>query len=249
MPQRSRSYRDPLDLGVYDRTSIRHIKGRIGAENKGQAGFKLSNDGTSNAFQNVWFRVTIKDPGYLIFLKEDNRNQNFYKINVYTDDSERRQLSYPVNFGDKFRIFNNTVAGISSDLYNSIDPKSEFKDENRTSLFPLPKGSYVINITTQRWDMFRYGIFMILEVPKQTGYLELESSSNTERDFVLLEESTPINPKFILLEGTVIGVLNAVRQVANRDEREYRDAWRDVAKDLPFPDEILNYLRSTQTLG
>jgi hypothetical protein len=249
MPQRSRSYRDPLDLGVYDRTSIRHIKGRIGVENKGQAGFRLSNDGSSNAYQNVWFRVTLKDSGYLIFLKENNRDRRHYIINVYTDDHERKQLAYPVSSGAGTNLFNNMVAGVTSDLYNIIDDKSEFADKNSTSLYPLPKGSYLVNITTQRWDIFRYGVYMLIEMPKQTGYVSLETDGNQPREFLLQEGSSLIEPMFLLLEGTVLGVLDNIRERTSRDQREYRDAWSDLSKNKPFPDEILNYLRSTQTLG
>jgi hypothetical protein len=246
MTQRSRSYHDPLDLGLYDRTSIRYIKGRIGAENKGQTAFRCTNDGASNAFQNVWFKVTITDPGYLIFLKDDNRDKRFYSVNVYTADSERRQLAYPMLTGDVCRKFDNMVAGFSSDLYNISDQRPELRDRNRTSLFPLPKGSYVINISTQRWDMFRYGVYMILEMPTQTGYLELETETNSMREFALQEATTQNVPKFFLLEDAVVGVLQPVRERSDHDERELRGAWRESFKDVPFPKEIQDYIRATQ---
>jgi hypothetical protein len=249
--QRGKSFHHPLDLGIFDETSVRYLQGRLGAENKGQAGFRSTNDGTTHAFMNVWFSITITQESYLILIKENQRQKRNYNVSVYQKDLERNQLSYPLKLteNESGNFYNSTVAGYTSDLYNIIDDKSSFKDKNRTSLYPLKPGSYVINISTQRWDMFRYGVYLIIESPFQTGYFELENDPNSIEYFLGQENTSLSEPSFFLMEDTVAGKLDPVRDLREHSERTLRSAWSQYNTKKPFPDELVAYLRASTPLS
>jgi hypothetical protein len=242
LSQRTKSYHNPLHLGVFGETSIRYLQGRLGAENKGQAGFRSTNDGTANAFMNVWFMLSLTKESYLILIKENERQRRNYNVSVYRQDQEHNQLSYPFKLNEADNFYNSVVAGSTSDLYNIIDDQSELKDKNRTSLYPLPPGNYVINISTQRWDMFRYGVYLIIEAPFQTGYLELETEEGDPESYLAQENSVVTSPAFFLLEDTVAGRLPSVREATSHSERTLRAAWTQYTTKKSFPQELVSYL-------
>ena len=243
MTQRGRSYHDPLDLGTFSQTSIRYLQGRLGAENKGQAGFRSTNDGTANAYMNVWFQVTLTKEAYLILLKENQRQRRNYNVSVYPKDLEHNQLSYPMKVNGTDSFYNSVVAGYTADLYNIIDDQSSFKDKNRTSLYPLKPGTYVINISTQRWDIFKYGLYLIIEAPFQSGYIQLEAEEDAITSYLEQEQSLVSNPLIFLLEYTIEARVPLVRELTEHSERTFRIAWQQYNPKQSFPAELVSYLR------
>jgi len=242
MTQRGRSYYSPLDLGTFDQTSIRYLQGRLGAENKGQAGFRSTNDGTANAYMNVWFQITLTTEAYLILIKENKRQRRNYNVSVYPKNLEHNQLSYPMKVNGADSFYSSVVAGYTSDLYNIIDDQSKLKDKNRTSLYPLKPGTYVINFSTQRWDVFQYGVYLIIEAPFQSGYLQLEDEPDAITSYLEQEQSFPINPSFFLLEETIVGRMPSVREFTEHSERNLRSAWLEYNPKQSFPQELSLYL-------
>lgn len=243
--QRSRSLQNPLKLGTFDRTSIRHITGRLGAENKGQAPFQLSNSGAQNAFQNIWMQFTLAQPSYVILLKDPSLDRTFtrwYNISLSTAGPERRSISHPIYYDGTSKFYRGMVGGTQSDLYNVIDEQSAYRDQNRTSLLPLAKGSYTLNINTQRWDQIRYNIYMIIEAPSKTGYYVLEGSNNAENRYTALEQSTASLPAFFLYESSNDDNISPVRDYEVHDRRRWREAWDESYPNQSFPSAITSYL-------
>lgn len=245
--QRSRSLSNPLDLGVFDRISIRHFTGRLGAENKGQAPFRLSNSGAQNASQNVWFQFKLNQPSYVTLIKDPSLDRTFtrwYNLALCTNDGpERKSIGHPIYYDKNNKFYRGMVGATQSDLYNVIDEQSSYRDQNRTTLLPLSKGTYKLNVNTQRWDMIRYDMYMIVETPSKTGYCVLEDYSNTDNSYLALESNSFMLPSFFLYESSNNDNISPVREYEVHDPRRWKEAWKEVYPNQSFPDTLSNYLK------
>lgn len=248
--QRSRSLHNPQELGTFDRLSIRHFKGRLGAENKGQAPFRLSNSGAQNAFQNLWYQFKLAAPSYVTLIKNpmyDRKFNRWFNFALSTTGNDRKSIGHPIYYDGSNKFYRGMVGGTQSDLYNNINEQSRYRDQNKTTLMPLSKGNYLLNFNTQRWDMIQYDVFMIVETPSKTGYCVLEDYREQDNAYLKLEQSSLLLPSFFLYESEHPDNVSPVREYEMHDSRRWKEAWNDIYPNQDFPSTLSSYLKDVNS--
>lgn len=189
--QRQRTQDNPLDLGTFDRTSLRYLRGSLGPKNQ-VIGYRdtnqTSNGGFGGGTYNHWFKVNITVPAWIITVKGPPRPQ-YIQVSAYSLDRtpiEGREIfeadSIPQNNnGTIYYPYIGHVMSAQSDLYNSFDPRRLDRGDDR--YFPLSPGSYLICISTTRNEPLDYALGLVIEV--EDTELELALETGGQNRFVL----------------------------------------------------------------
>lgn len=193
-PQRTQN--NPLNLGAFSQTSLRYLKGTLGAQWKpiGRADTgQLSNGGIGGGTFNHWFVVTLVNPGWIILTKGPPRPQyiqvSAYDLNktpiqgetVFDADSVQT-----VSNGSVYIPYLDTVMSVQSDLYNSFERLRLDRGDDR--YYPLAAGSYLICVSSTRNETLAYELGVVIEFPVDETFFELEDNDGS----VCLQE-TEIN--------------------------------------------------------
>lgn len=244
--QRSRGQANPVDLGVFSELTIRELKGRIGALNTGQTRQLSTNDGTGLAFQNVWFKFKVTVPFFIIFVKPVTRDARFIELSFYDINDKTRNLALPVIRDPDVPFYWCHAASSQSDIYNLIEDEvnSPNIDKGYSSRLPLDPGTYLLKLSTQRWDAFNYCQYFIIETPVEENYILLEGE---EEGYIVDESSTPDVPLYLLDEIPSLGP-SEIRQVRSHSLRRWELEWNRTYSQKPFPEVLTNYITSINTV-
>lgn len=211
--QRSRSKNNPLELGVFSRTSLRYLRGSLGPKNQ-VVGYKdtnqTSNGGFGGGTYNHWFAVETTDYSWIILNKDGERskyiNLSFYDLNLtpiegrdlFEADSARGDFL----FDEEDRVYypyTGHAFGSQSALYNLFFTNRTQLNDSR--YFPLPAGRYLICISSTRNEPIDYSVGLVIEFPATEIFLLLEDLAD---DKIALENgldssnTVEIGPIFIL---------------------------------------------------
>lgn len=195
VPQTKRTQKDPLVLGSFDTTSIRYLKGKLGPRSQvvGRADTSSeSNGGFGGGAYNHWFQINLKKPAWIIVKKGPPRPQ-YIQTSVY--DLNKTPIVGQAIFdadslttidadGEVYIPYLNTVTSVQSDLYNQFSASRLDKGDER--YYPLSVGSYLLCISTTRNELLDYAVAVVIEVPTQVSYLELEDTGSA----LALQETT-----------------------------------------------------------
>ena len=212
--QRERSQNNPLNLGVFNRTSLRMLKGTLGPKSQ------IISGGYGRETYNHWFQVTLAESAWLILFKSKsglttgntipsaNRSGLTSRFSVGVYDKNRNPIQGRGIFQadsiltessrDGFhRSFSNSyighVMGAQSDLYNTFD--SNAADKGDELYFPLPKGSYLICISADRNEEFQYNVGLVIEFQTPGDELFFLCEDTSEITYLITE--TDLNPTVV----------------------------------------------------
>ena len=205
--QRERSQNNPLNLGVFDRTSLRMLKGTLGPKSQ------IISGGYGRETYNHWFQVTLAEPAWIILFKASsalNTNSNNQLSSRRSNLNQRISLSVydqnrnPIqgrnifqsdskliqNNRDTFHsTFENSYTGqvmaAQSDLYNTFNPTRADKGDDR--YFPLGKGNYLICVSAERNETFDYGVGLVIEFQTSTDELFFLCEDSSEITYLIKE--------------------------------------------------------------
>lgn len=181
--QRQRTQDNPLDLGVFNTTTLRHLKGTLGPQNK-VIGYRdtnqTSNGGFGGGTYNHWFKINLSVPAWIITVKGPPR-PNYIQVSAYALDQTPIQGrgifdadSVPQNNdGTVYYPYVGHVMNAQSDLYNQFDIKRLDKSDDR--YFPLSQGSYLICVSTTRNEPLDYTLGLVIEIEDTEPELLLET--------------------------------------------------------------------------
>ena len=127
VPQRERSQFNPLNLGRFDRTSLRLLTGTLGPKSQ------IIQGGYGNDTYNNWFKLTLLDHACIIAIKAGTElaTSNYVPTNRFSDTTTRFEIAFydmnknPIEsriIHQEPRAYKGDVAGAQSDLYNTYDP-------------------------------------------------------------------------------------------------------------------------------
>jgi len=179
-PQRTQD--NPLNLGAFSQTSLRYLKGTLGAQWKpiGRADTnQTSNGGIGGGTFNHWFAVTLQEPGWIILSKGPPRPQ-YIQISAYDLNKIPLQGNgifdadsiYNSSNGEVYIPYLDTVLSNQSDLYNSFNYFRLDKGDDR--YYPLATGSYLICVSSTRNETLAYNVGVVIEFPVNEAFFELE---------------------------------------------------------------------------
>lgn len=179
-PQRTQN--NPLNLGTFNQTALRYLKGSLGPEWKvvGRADTnQTSNGGIGGGTFNHWFVVTLAKPGWIILTKGPPRPKyiqvSAYDLNktpiqgeaIFDADSVHSEAN-----GSVYIPYLNTVMQSQSDLYNTFNRYRLDRGDDR--YYPLTAGSYLICISSTRNEPLNYELGVVIEFPAYDAFFELE---------------------------------------------------------------------------
>jgi len=187
--QRERSQQNPLDLGTFDRTSLRLLTGTLGPKSQ------IIQGGYGKDTYNHWFKVRIIDDAWIILIKAGTKlaTSNSTAQTLFNETSTRFDIAvYDLNLNPiEGRIIHDNpeeywghVAGAASNLYNKND-YNRFDDGDQM-YYPLAPGDYMFCVSATRNELFQYSVGLVIEVPE------------TDENFILAEDSIV---SFILQEN------------------------------------------------
>ena len=168
--QRERSQNNPLNLGVFDRTTLRMLKGTLGPRSQ------IISGGYGRETYDHWFQVTLDSEAWIILFKSKsglatgntlpsaNRSglTSRFSIGVYDRNKNPIEGRGIFQADSKFSTdYLGHVMGAQSDLYNTFDPNRA--DKGYEQYFPLPKGKYLICISAERNEEFQYNVGLAVE--------------------------------------------------------------------------------------
>ena len=180
LSQRERSQYNPLNLGKFDRTSLRFLTSTLGMRSQ------IIQGGIGNNTYNNWFQVTLEKAGWIILIKGGTvlSTSNTTRQNLYQDINSRVMLAvYDQNHNPiQGRIiqqepdaYRGNVAGAQSDLYNNFD--SNRFDKGDEMFYELEPGNYLICVSATRNEEFNYGVGLVIDI-------------NDDREQFILTEDT-----------------------------------------------------------
>lgn len=182
LSQAQRTQNDPLLLGTFSQTTLRYLKGTLGAEYKpiGRADTRqISNGGIGGGTYNHWFQVNLTEPGWIILTKGPPRPK-YIQVSAY-DLNKTPIQGNPIFDADSVRTptdgtmyipYLDTVMSTQSDLYNTFDPLRLDRGDDR--YFPLEAGGYLICVSSTRNETLAYELGVVIEFPVDEGFFELE---------------------------------------------------------------------------
>ena len=167
LSQRERSQFNPLNLGKFDRTSLRFLTSTLGMRSQ------IIQGGVGNNTYNNWFQVTLEKAGWIILIKGGTvlSTSNTTGQNLYQDVNSRLMLAvYDQNRNPiQGRIiqqepdaYRGNVAGAQSDLYNTFD--SNRFDKGDEMFYELEPGNYLICVSATRNEEFNYGVGLVIDI-------------------------------------------------------------------------------------
>jgi len=189
LSQREWSQFNPLNLGKFDRTSLRFLTSTLGMRSQ------IIQGGVGNNTYNNWFQVTLEKAGWIILIKGGTvlSTSNTTRQNLYQDVNSRLMLAvYDQNRNPiQGRIiqqepdtYRGNVAGAQSDLYNTFNP-NRF-DKGDEMFYELEPGNYLICVSATRNEEFNYGVGLVIDI-------------NDDREQFILTEDTILS--YVLQES------------------------------------------------
>ena len=187
LSQAQRTQNNPLPLGTFSQTSLRYLKGTLGAQYKpiGRADTgQLSNGGIGGGTYNHWFQVTLATPGWIIVAKGPPRPKyiqvSAYDLNktpiqgnaIFDSDSIEASSN-----GTVYSPYLDTVMSRQSDLYNTFDRLRLDRGDDR--YYPLSAGSYLICVSSTRNEPLSYELGVVIEFPITEAFFELEDDDGS----------------------------------------------------------------------
>ena len=187
LSQAQRTQNNPLPLGTFSQTSLRYLKGTLGAQYKpiGRADTgQLSNGGIGGGTYNHWFQVTLAAPGWIIVAKGPPRPKyiqvSAYDLNktpiqgnaIFDSDSIEASAN-----GTVYSPYLDTVMSRQSDLYNTFDRLRLDRGDDR--YYPLNAGSYLICVSSTRNEPLSYELGVVIEFPITEAFFELEDDDGS----------------------------------------------------------------------
>jgi hypothetical protein len=187
LSQAQRTQNNPLPLGTFSQTSLRYLKGTLGAQYKpiGQADTgQLSNGGIGGGTYNHWFQVILATPGWIIVAKGPPRPKyiqvSAYDLNktpiqgnaIFDSDSIETSSN-----GNVYSPYLDTVMSRQSDLYNTFDRLRLDRGDDR--YYPLNAGSYLICVSSTRNEPLSYELGVVIEFPITEAFFELEDDDGS----------------------------------------------------------------------
>ena len=179
-PQRQRTSADPLQIGTFNSTSIRVLKGNLGPVSRPNAG------GYGGGSFNHWFKVKLEQSGWIIIANGSTKpkfvNVSAYDLNknpiegraIFQADSIDQSSTTD---GSRQYPYLGTVQGAQSDTYNTFDARRLDRGDDR--YFALPIGEYLICISSVRNEPIDYAVGVVVEISDPFPVLLLE-------DFLLI---------------------------------------------------------------
>ncbi len=182
LSQSQRTQNDPLLLGTFSQTTLRYLKGTLGAQYKpiGRADTRqISNGGIGGGTYNHWFQVNLTEPAWIILTKGPPRPKyiqvSAYDLNktpiqgdpIFGADSVTTQTN-----GTMYIPYLDTVMSVQSDLYNTFDRLRLDRGDDR--YYPLETGSYLICVSSTRNEPLAYELGVVIEFPTDEAFFELE---------------------------------------------------------------------------
>ena len=241
--QRQRTKNNPLNLGSFDQTSLRYLKGTLGPVSKviGRADtWDTSNGGFGGGAYNHWFKINLLTNAWIITAKGPPRpkyiqvsaydlNQNpIQERGIFDADSVSETFQ-----GEVYYPYIGHTMGAQSDLYNTFNPNRLDKGDDR--YFVLPPGAYLLCVSTTRNEPLDYSIGLIVEVQ--------------DTEFELLLENGGLN-KFVYETGTDFILCDTTEKYTGEEAHfhslaEWQGAWeREHQQDDRFPDVFLPLITS-----
>lgn len=196
--QRQRTQDNPLNLGTFNTTSLRYLKGSLGPQNK-VVGYRdtnqTSNGGFGGGTYNHWFKITLSSPAWIITVKGPPRPQ-YIQISAYSLDQvpiQGRNIFdadsvTQNNDGTIYHPYVGHVMSAQSDLYNNFMVRRLDKGDDR--YFTLNPGSYLICVSTTRNEPLSYELGLVIEIEDTEPELLLETGA---QDHFLYENSLDAN--------------------------------------------------------
>lgn len=205
--QRQRTQDNPLNLGSFDQTSLRYLKGNLGPVSKviGRADtWDTSNGGFGGGTYNHWFKVTLLSNAWIITAKGPPRPQyiqvSAYDLNqnpiqergIFDADSVSETLQ-----GEVYYPYVGPVMGAQSDLYNTFNPNRIDRGDDR--YFVLPPGNYLLCVSTTRNEPLEYALGLVIEVQDTEFELLLEDGGTNKfiyENEISIGNTSTIGPTF-----------------------------------------------------
>jgi hypothetical protein len=204
LDQSRRNALTPLNLGIFDDTSLRLLEGEFRNEYKPTGApvyrenqvYDSTPYGVGGGTRSAYFKVTLLREAWIILTK-GGEFPNYLQVSCYTFDGQPVEQRF-IHDADSITIegiegryypFMDTVAGAPSNLYNDFDP---FKfDGGNTTYSPLAPGEYLICISTIRTEPFKYSVGLVIEFPAEEVFIICEDAPNDDREntYVVQEDA------------------------------------------------------------
>lgn len=207
--QRQRTQDNPLNLGTFDTTSLRYLKGSLGPQNK-VIGYRdtnqTSNGGFGGGTYNHWFKITITSPAWIITVKGPPRPK-YIQVSAYSLNQvpiEGRGIfdanSVPQNNnGVIYYPYVGHIMGAQSDLYNNFAIRRLDRGDDR--YFALDPGSYLLCVSTTRNEPLDYELGLVIEIEDTEPELLLETGGQDHLFYengLTLSNTLVIGPSFFV---------------------------------------------------
>jgi len=201
--QSQRSLANPLVLGTFSSTSLKHLKGTLRSEKK------IVEGGYGGGTYNNWFQINTTAPSWIIITKGPPRpnyiQTSAYDLNhipiqgeaIFDEDSVRDGLRRD---GEVYIPYLGAVMSAQSDLYNNFEAARLDRGDER--YYPLAAGSYLICVSSTRNEPLNYEVGIVIEFPVTEMFTALEDTD--EVSFFLQE--TAILFDFTVLIPSIITV-------------------------------------------
>lgn len=210
-PQRTQN--NPLNLGTFNQTALRYLKGTLGAQWKpvGRADTsQTSNGGIGGGTFNHWFVVTLAEPGWIILTKGPPRPK-YIQVSAY-DLNKTPIQGNPIFDADSIHTTTNgsvyipyldTVMSSQSDLYNSFQRLRLDRGDDR--YYPLKAGSYLVCVSSTRNETLDYELGVVIEFPVQEAFFELEDVDGSvclqETEITAPSIDSPVTSDIVIPSG------------------------------------------------
>jgi hypothetical protein len=214
-PQRTQN--NPLNLGSFNHTTLRYLKGTLGPKNQvvGYADTnQQSNGGFGGGTYNHWFQVNLESPAWIIIKKGPPRPQyiqvSAYDINrnpiqgnpIFDEDSVTVTIDGQIYFP-----YADTVMSTQSDLYNQFSSLRLDKGDER--YYPLNAGSYLICVSSTRNETLNYEVGIVIEftVAEQLWATEDNFLCVQEYEIDVAEISSPITTDITFTQNVFVDTI------------------------------------------
>lgn len=192
--QRQRTQDNPLNLGTFGQTSLRHLKGSLGPQNK-VIGYRDTNQSSNGGYgggeYNHWFKVGVSVTAWLILVKGQPRpnyiNVSAYEMDftpmegraIFQEDSVAQTIE-----GQTTHPYTGHIMNAQSNLYNTFTPNRLDLGDDR--YYPLGPGNYLICVSTTRNEPLDYEVGLVVDVEDPEGFLQTEVGG---QNFLLFENA------------------------------------------------------------
>jgi hypothetical protein len=199
--QTQRTQANPLVLGTFATTRLRHLRGTLGPK------YQVQTNGYGGGTFNHWYQINIADPAWIIVKKGGPRPKyiqvSAYDLNktpiqgdpIFDADSIRDGLN---RAGDVYIPYLDTVMSTGSDLYNTFDRRRLDLGDDR--YYPLGTGSYLVCVSSTRNETLDYELGVVVEFPPTEVFIQLEDEDVLS---ILATETAIDDTRTILISSPV----------------------------------------------